>query len=352
MQSPDVNFTQTNNNSPEKGSPHLTVLREEGLVFSKKCLPVYSLTDLFIRLKNTEEKNVQKITKELTAFLVFIRFSQNLSIPSILREAVRSKYESLEETLLDRNTIFNSTLLQLFCYLYKISVCVFSLTKKGLTSQIYGLKRKRSFNVIFNEGSFSFLKKRLRSINSTKTSNNFNRNTNQVRSERLFESPVQNFKKNKTTLLDLLPKEREVDSITDSPLSTKETKTKGIKNIRTLSTLESFNPDRRNSEGSETNLQQSEGRLSNSLLNQNIGKLKFYSELKEYGFILLKDGSEIFVHKTDLLKNNIDTNWLVHYSRSYEIGMGFDVQHYKGREKMNRKAVNIKIFNIQPIINN
>ena len=48
--------------------------------------------------------------------------------------------------------------------------------------------------------------------------------------------------------------------------------------------------------------------LQNSDSERFKGKLKFYNESKEYGFILFEDNSEIFVHRTDLLLNKINTN--------------------------------------------
>ena len=80
-----------------------------------------------------------------------------------------------------------------------------------------------------------------------------------------------------------------------------------------------------------------------------IGRLKFYNEDKEYGFIIMPDNSEIFVHKADLLKQNINTIYLAQYKKLYEIFLRFDVQEYQSKNRVNRKAVNIQLLEMQPI---
>ena len=57
----------------------------------------------------------------------------------------------------------------------------------------------------------------------------------------------------------------------------------------------------------------------------------------------MEDQSEIFVHKADLTKHNIDPRFLAYYRQFYDIVIEFNVQEYKGREKVNRKAVDLAI---------
>ena len=79
------------------------------------------------------------------------------------------------------------------------------------------------------------------------------------------------------------------------------------------------------------------------------GSLKFYNEQKEYGFIVLADGSEIFVHKADLSKHGIKTQHLAQYKHFYDIKLGFEVLEYQAKGKSNFKAVNISVTGLRPV---
>ena len=81
------------------------------------------------------------------------------------------------------------------------------------------------------------------------------------------------------------------------------------------------------------------------------GRLKFYSELKEYGFIVMDDGQEVFIHKADLLVQNIDTKSLAYHRRFYEIFVRFDIEEYQGKTQRHRKAINMVILHMQPCVN-
>ena len=168
-------------------------------------------------------------------------------------------------------------------------------------------------------------------------------------------TPVQDFKKTNSSFIDIPisafdTKLKVRSNQKNPPLKLSSSIRRDMQNMNTKSTLESLIFDKQSSSG--TSLVQQNEKGNSSLMNQTIGNLKFYSEAKEYGFITLKDGSEIFVHKTDILKNKINTNWLIHYSKRYRIVMGFDIQYYKGKEKMHRKAINLKVLNLDPIANN
>ena len=80
-----------------------------------------------------------------------------------------------------------------------------------------------------------------------------------------------------------------------------------------------------------------------------LGRLKFFNEAKEYGFIIMDDESEIFVHKADLIKQSIDTRYLAYYKKYYDILMEFNVQEYQGKSKKHRKAVDVMIFDMQAL---
>lgn len=78
------------------------------------------------------------------------------------------------------------------------------------------------------------------------------------------------------------------------------------------------------------------------------GSLKFYNEQKEYGFIVLQDSTEIFVHKADFIKCGIATQLLAQFKRFYDIRLSFDVLEYCAKGKWNDKAVNITVDELRP----
>jgi len=79
------------------------------------------------------------------------------------------------------------------------------------------------------------------------------------------------------------------------------------------------------------------------------GKLKFYSEENDFGFIIMETGEEIFVHKDDLIKANIDTQKLAYFKKFYEIQVSFRYIQYQGKMKVNRKAVDVQVTGYTPL---
>jgi len=79
------------------------------------------------------------------------------------------------------------------------------------------------------------------------------------------------------------------------------------------------------------------------------GKLKFYSEENDFGFIIMENGEEIFVHKDDLVKASIDTQKLVYFKKFYDIQVKFRYIQYQGKIKINRKAVDVQVTGYVPL---
>ena len=81
-----------------------------------------------------------------------------------------------------------------------------------------------------------------------------------------------------------------------------------------------------------------------------VGRLKFFSEESEFGFLINEQGEEIFVHKDDLVKAGIDTVNLAYQKKFYEIQISFRTIQYQGRTKVSRKAVDLQIVGYLPIL--
>lgn len=78
------------------------------------------------------------------------------------------------------------------------------------------------------------------------------------------------------------------------------------------------------------------------------GRLKFYKDVDKFGFIQLDDGSELFLHKDNLVRSNIDTISFGNCSEFFEIILKFRVLYYKSRNGCSTKAVDIMIENFVP----
>jgi hypothetical protein len=79
------------------------------------------------------------------------------------------------------------------------------------------------------------------------------------------------------------------------------------------------------------------------------GKIKFYSEDNDFGFITMENGEEIFVHKDDLIKANINTQKLSYFKKFYDIQVSFRYIQYQGKMKVNRKAVDVQVIGYVPL---
>lgn len=75
------------------------------------------------------------------------------------------------------------------------------------------------------------------------------------------------------------------------------------------------------------------------------GRLKFFDEAKNYGFIVMDDdGSDIFVHYDDLLKANIDREVLKMAKAGQVIRLSFSCMKYIGKYDRSRKAIDIQVL--------
>ncbi|KRX00189.1 P-loop containing nucleoside triphosphate hydrolase [Pseudocohnilembus persalinus] len=73
-----------------------------------------------------------------------------------------------------------------------------------------------------------------------------------------------------------------------------------------------------------------------------IGRLKFFDEVKNYGFLIMDDGSDIFVHYDDLQKANISKEVLKQGKSGSVIKFSFKCLNYIGRHNRSRKAVELQ----------
>ena len=75
------------------------------------------------------------------------------------------------------------------------------------------------------------------------------------------------------------------------------------------------------------------------------GRLKFFDEAKNFGFIVMdEDGSDIFVHYDDLLQANLSKELLRSAKKGNLIKLSFSCFNYVGKHKNSKKAVNLQLL--------
>jgi hypothetical protein len=78
------------------------------------------------------------------------------------------------------------------------------------------------------------------------------------------------------------------------------------------------------------------------------GRLKFFDENKNYGFIIMdEDGSDIFVHYDDLQKANISKDVLKTARMGCTIKLAFSCMKYIGKYDKSRKATDIQLLKFE-----
>jgi len=78
------------------------------------------------------------------------------------------------------------------------------------------------------------------------------------------------------------------------------------------------------------------------------GRLKFFDENKNYGFIIMdEDGSDIFVHYDDLQKAGISKEFLKAARMGQVIKLAFNCMKYIGKYDKSRKATDIQLLKLK-----
>ena len=81
---------------------------------------------------------------------------------------------------------------------------------------------------------------------------------------------------------------------------------------------------------------------------KNTGRLKFFDEVKNYGFLIVdRDSSDLFVHYDDLKDAKLSRYILRQAKTNFFLQFSFDIAFYNGKYKESRKAVNLKLLKIE-----
>lgn len=80
------------------------------------------------------------------------------------------------------------------------------------------------------------------------------------------------------------------------------------------------------------------------------GRLKFFDEVQNYGFLVVDgDESDLFVHYDDLKVSKLSRDILRQAKTNYFLQFSFDIVKYTGKYKESRKAVNLKLIKIEKL---
>jgi cold shock CspA family protein len=81
------------------------------------------------------------------------------------------------------------------------------------------------------------------------------------------------------------------------------------------------------------------------------GRLKFFNEAQSYGFILSDiDAKDIFFHFDDMKKTALSKQFLKDAKNKYIVHFQFKVMGYFGKYTNSRKAVDIELLKIEPVL--
>lgn len=343
----------------------------EGLVRDLKQLPLFSMFDLFEALLKSQKIKSNFIAKKISALFHFITKSDVEKVPYTLRKILAIHSNVIEQHINNRELFYNSAVLQLFSYAFKLRLELYHHTDDRVSVQYFGIKGNPTKRVLISEHNYVLLKRTLNKLNfaSSQSINGFSPRAKLIKVNSLdtlttkpADDEVINFELNQclspTNSINFFrSNEKQQDSLIQTLYSCQpsltaiedfETNHKvfTIANLKTLPTLT-------NIDSTNTPLDSPKHPMNFLTVQRTPGKstghLKFYNEAKEYGFIIMEDNTEVFVHKADLLKQNIDTRHLAQYKKHYEVFMEFNVQEYMGKTKQHRKAVDVVIYDMLPL---
>jgi cold shock CspA family protein len=80
------------------------------------------------------------------------------------------------------------------------------------------------------------------------------------------------------------------------------------------------------------------------------GRLKFFNEGQNYGFIVSDiDGKDLFFHFDDMKKTNLSKQFLKDAKNRFIVRFLFKVMAYYGKYNLSKKAVDIELVKIEPL---
>ena len=332
-----------------------------GLIVDRTSLPLFSLLDLFEVLLKPKHISKSRIKHKISSLQAYLKSK----LPAMNRVLKPIDCMQLQDEKDINYELFDSNLINLFSFAFEIRVEIYTVFCGRLSIQYFGFKNKPTRRILVSSESYFLLKKTTLkpgvpffkrckdlSLNSSINKLNSEVTTTQTRDQdsdglNIMTIPLQQDSFLDTQKSIFQPTEEIMSQIV--PNSSNKIQIEDIQfNLTNLQPCLQDDQLLKNTGFSTSasfpfiyNDKIADGKL--------VGRLKFYNEAKEYGFIIMDDESEIFVHKADLTKQNIDTRYLAYYKKYYEIFMKFTVQEYQGKSQRHRKAIDVLICDMQAI---
>lgn len=359
-----------------------SLLALKGFERDSKQLPIFSIWELFKVILKNKRTGQTDIRHKILSLFNYFRANEQQEIAGPLKHIMQTSSSYINQCVADDALFYNDAILHLFSYAFSIRLEFLFVSSTNISAKYFGTKSGLAHRILVSDCSFIVLKPNIKiksnAVNSLSSSRyrktlvistaptnatdgdesvtlglhkclsvataysnegestpvpfrlNSDANARGTKSMEnsdlnIYDKPVKPERKLSPCALDFQPSNIGNTNPIISPRSTEQVE-------------ELEYPPKYPFELSGTRVE-----------GKSLGRLKFFNEAKEYGFIIMDDGSEIFVHKADLVKQSIDTRYLAYFKKYYEILMEFNVQEYQGKAKKHRKAVDVIIFDMQAL---
>ena len=329
----------------------LRILRQStGLVKDKKNKELTSLMMLFNYTLSEKDLSIPCIINKMKCFALFCLDNASNSPATPFIKKVSSCYEQLKEELANDQLLYSALLTQIFSILFQYRINVYQVCDGQLTIQKFGKSHfKRKIKLLLTETNLILLKKRKLSLKKGK--NTFVINGNLTKEK--LTSNIEDLAKLKTS---------------DTLRTTDTQKKKITKRLNVMNYLNCQKDTERRQEPSKETVKHTQSIktknvLSDELFNKTTnekpkpisnnrftGRLKFFINKKDYGFIKMNTGEEIFLHKLDLIESNINVTKFVEWKKTSDMLLEFSLQSYKAKNKIYQKAIEIVILETRSLL--
>ena len=308
-----------------------------------------TLLSMFQHLVQSQKKSERELISKLEAFYFYVCHSKQSQIPQSFVNILKENKEHLTITLVyKKKSFFSPIMIQLFCYLYSFRLRIEQREGNKIIEQYFGKPKQRFVNLNLSNGYLktSSIQKQP-NIDSISHSN----------SDFIIKGDISNseFKKN---ILDLAQEKTNDTLLTqynirkeEQPvcLLTKQNISPSMIDLKNLS-LKSKKNKKQNPKHIKITSPQFEKPIVQEMEKRQYGRLKFFIKKRDFGFLSLKNGGEMFVHKLDLIESQIDVDTLIQKSKTHDIKLSFNVQRYMIRNKPSTKAVSLKIVEMKNLL--
>ena len=333
-----------------KRTKHITGLKKQN---PKKSLNqekegFTTLLSMFKHLLVDRKIHERELIRRLESFYYFVCQSKHSHVPQPIIKLLKQNKDHLTTAFYHQKpSFFSPTVLQLFCYLFCFRIRIEQREGYKITEQFFGAPKQKFVNLKLVEGCLrvKYIQRESCAFNISQSSSDFI-----IRgdiSDNELKKNILDLTQEKTndTLLTKYSIEKEEPK---RSFLTKQNVSPSMIDLKSLS--KSSKPKKKqlpkHIKIAPAQLQKTEEQGMKRLH----GRLKFFIKKRDFGFLSLKNGGEMFVHKLDLIESQIDVDDLIKKANTHDIRLSFTVQHYMIRNKPSTKAVSLKIVEMKNLL--